>query len=443
MRRKLGCTLLVILLTAGAFTTAWWFQSPRRDLSTPAKQGVLTLRHAYVAEDELFNTSAFRPVKSIVLEFRVQTTAATIHLHEVPLRIVTSDGVTEWVEGHEVWNPPRSRGFWARIWNLITSRLHFSSTKPRTLRAYVPIAYSASARYLDVYAESFATQGSRWRLVNLPRAIHAIPPPVQTVDSYRCEDFQIHARASKHVFANSASEPPAIEVTFDTKVSHPPSPNLMMYVALKSITPEWAPDAPLLINEKEFVSQDVVIAHTARTVHLLRLPFAQHQRYMRVECESWLARHQRDMHLLHLPVQKIVTGSGKKLLVIASQRELVTDLLGGSVKVPGTAELASLPEVQSVSPSANRLFFFFRRDVRDPPGVHSLDVVAVLPEPGKAGSSFVAESVPGELERIVVDLPSGKPPPDELHMYIWGTREFWRSKKHRFTLTLPIQRDAK
>lgn len=232
---------------------AWWFQSPRRDLSTPAKQGALTLRRAYVAEDNLFNSSAFRPVKSIVLEFRVQTTAATIHLHDLPLRIVTPDGVTEQVEGYEVWDSLRPQGFWARIWDFILSRLHFSSTNPRTIRAYIPIAYSASARYLDVYAESSVTQGSRWRLVNLPRATHAITPPVQTVDSYRCEHFQVRARARQHAFADSAGEPPVIELTFDTKVNHPPSPNFMLYMALKSITPEWTPGSSLLINEKGFV----------------------------------------------------------------------------------------------------------------------------------------------------------------------------------------------
>jgi len=420
MCRRLGCFLFTVLFGITIFV-AWWFHSPRRDLSTPAKQGALTLRAAYVAEDNLFNSSAFCPVKNIVLEFQVQANVTTAQTYSVPLRVVTSDGATELVEGYEVWNLGTPQGFWARIWHFILSYIRSSGNAPPTIRACIPVAYSSSARYLDVYADSPAADGSRWRLVNLPRALHAITPPVQIANTYRCEDFLIHARAKQQpVSAGSADGPSVIELALDTQVNHPPSPNFMLYVALKSVTPEWAPGSSIQIKENEFVSVDVVTAHTARTVYLLRLPFAQNQRYVRVECEGWLARHQTDMRLLRLPLRKITTVNGKRLSVIAPQRQLAVNLLGGTVKIPGEKELPQLPKVQSVSPSSHNVFFFYQRDVRDPPELHSLDVVVVLPAPGKSGKSFVTQSEPGGVERLVVTLPHGKPAPRESMVYLWG-----------------------
>ncbi|MCS7310283.1 MAG: hypothetical protein NZ741_08695 [Armatimonadetes bacterium] len=437
MRKRARYALFLIVTIVVMLVALRWWQSPRLDRSTPATQGACTLRRVYVAKDEY---STFRPARGIVLELEVAQTSLTTRPYALPLRVVTADGTEEIVEAVEVWHAQPPRGGWQALRYWVASWFRLAGERPPLVRAYIPLAYPSSTPYLDVSAPASVAQGGYWRIVNLPRAKHALPPPVQVADRFGCKDFEIRAHVRPEPASLSSSEAPSVQIITDAQVKHPPAPNLKFFVALKGVTPEWAPAVPLLPRE-ELVSQDVVTARTARTVHLLRLPFYGGQRSLRLECEGWLAREEKDMRVLRLPVQRITTASGSSLLVIAPPQRTVVHLPGGSVMLPGVAELAQLPEAQALSPCDRRAFLFYQKELRSPHGAHSLDVVAVLPQPGGAGRSFPAQSqLGGAAERIAVTFPSAKALPREVLVYLWGGREVWRSTKHSFTLTLQVKK---
>lgn len=192
MRRVFGCLLVATLLFTAIYLAGWLSQSPRRDLWTPDRQGDFILTRTYVVEEEYHDYPFSTRVNSIVVEFQPRTSdSADIEV----ARIVASDG---WTVYRDIERARGSRAGEETMWSELTSvlsRVAAGSSAPDPVQVKIPIAYSPSTGYLDIYFDTPDTAGCRWRLVNLPRPARNLPHYLHPVTTYRHTQFDLSARA--------------------------------------------------------------------------------------------------------------------------------------------------------------------------------------------------------------------------------------------------------
>ncbi len=443
MRRVFGCFLFATLLFTAIYLAGWLSQSPRRDLWTPARQGDFILTRTYVLEDEEYHEYPLSTrVNSIVVEFQPRTSdSADIEV----ARVVASDG---WTVYRDIDSHAGEEPMWSELTSVL-SRVAAGSSAPDPVQVKIPIAYSPSTRYLDIYFDTPDTAGCRWRLVNLPRPARNLPHNLQPVTTYRHTQFDLSARARvQAVQCRTGSYDQGVLITFDVRRKFKRSSDYDVLVGIKSVELEWLRTSRQNQNESssetdDYLWQQILNADTKTYAFPVCLPFAGYQRYVRVDGESCIVKYGHGQRVLRLPVRRVRLGKGKQILVAAPEHDLDLEFPGMHVWVyegPDFPEL--LEEVEFVPPKdTNRLVFFFcHYSVYEPRGPHSLSISVLPTNTNKRPELHTKEILLRDVMSFAWLLPPGQPVPREIRVYLRTKAEVGRDNRHRFQLVLPVEK---
>lgn len=446
MRRVFGCLLFATLLFTAIYFAGWWFQSPRLDISTPAKQGAWFVKRVYLAEYDTVlnhdNSFLYASGTNIVVEFDNPPYGVAA---PQDIRVITSDGQSMRTQTLLARDTFGEDSLWHGAWQWIASRIGISSQDDLVWRVYIPISYLPSVRYLDVYADSPDVANSRWRLVNLPRPAHVVTRSAKSENCYRVLGFEVCASAKR----SAADVDSVIDVIFDIRLTPVASCDSKLYMLISGVHPEWLKDGCLTADHPPRMVAD----HSGRYTMSFRIPFARHQRYLRLDCTATLVRYRNEQRQVSLPIYKIKADGGHHRFVLAAPRRKVIDLIGGSVHVPSVREY---PELVSLSltdlPPRDRVILFYWRQidwsVADEIELSHLNIedCSVTSSPGvpfpyqlsKLG--FLPARKEG-FDLLSIKLPRGIKNLRQIPINFKGRGIVWHSGKHQFTLTTQVEEE--
>lgn len=440
MRKIAWIFTLILLITAALLVVARQAMSPHLAPNTPAKQGGLHLESISVGKRSFQRGYAFfKDTRCIVL--RVKETRADIRPLSPPIvfYVVTPHGFSEML--------PEAAAAAPRP----VIQTGGEDVVPHEL--CVPLGYPDSVSYLDIVAREYPVRGkeiARWRLVNLPRSVHAIKPPVQLQDTYRCEDFEMRLEVV------SEKNPPEWVVTDfgeslllheHFRILHPGN-DLHLHLRFVRETPEWTSGITSTgtIVTVAIPRQADGWQHTSSKS--IMMPYSRYQRYVRLELEAWVSRRKEEERPVILPVHRLKNQYGGTLYIAAPDKPLTVSLGAGKVTFPALQELKRYRRLQEMrgaaveKSSALSVSVFYRTQPASPLEKNHVQVNLQPPKKGGFGhSGSHANYFPFE-EVYATDIPASVLR-QGVQVKVWGDTETWVGQKHRFTLTLPIQREAK
>ncbi|MDW8320106.1 MAG: hypothetical protein RMM08_01975 [Armatimonadota bacterium] len=448
MRRLVGCLVLCCLLFAGIYFAGWWFQSPRLDWRTPAKQGDLFLRRVFLVSEK--GKLTYPDADFLLLEFEA---LSDFPYGEIPLRIVTSSGVTErltaWINmwsGNAYSYEYRLPSLWERLWaNIITSHIGKNTSTDKPYEARIYVTYPASVRYMDIYVDLPEYSNTRWRLTNLPRSSRVIPQPVRVVDRYRCEHFEIRASA-----VQLPAEPGSSTVTvwLDIRVTQPPSPDHELNVKVTSFVPEWIRGAEFGADPTG-AFRNFIVTGSGRYMLHVDVPFLPYQRYLRLNFRALLVGYHTERRVLKMPVQRVVQRDGASWLVIARDQELAVSMLAGNIIIPPAKDVPEVVDRFLFPINDNRIVLACWTDIEDTsdwgPEIckyirTKLDIGVALPPSYKKRKMHTVDDFLN-ARFVFVEQPLDQPIPPEVLVTFRGRGVSWCGNVHQFSLTLPLARE--
>lgn len=445
MRRVFGCLVSAILLFTAIYFAGWWFQSPRLDISTPAKQGLWRVKRVYLAERESLlgepSDVLFASGTNIVIEFEDPP-------RDVPeppnIVVVTPDGASMWVETRFTWDRFGDDSKWYQAWEWIASRTGRSKPYGGVWRGYIPISYLPSVRYLDIYPDSPEVANIRWRLANLPRPEHVITHSVKNANCYRSPDFEVCARARR----NTVDADSFVDVTFDIRIPAAASADLKLYFLVSRIQPEWLTHAHLTAYDPPRFAA----THSGLYTVSLRIPFARHQHYLELDCVAMLVRYRNGQRQVSLPIRKIRDKTGRHMLVLAAPREKELSLIGGRVYIPSVDEYSDMSFSFLDPPTHNEVILFYWREwdwsVADEtvPGDLGVEGCSITSSPGvpfpyQLSHESFSGSGHGGSDLLRIKLPHGVKNLRQIPINFKGRGIIGHSKEHWFTLTTRVEEE--
>ncbi|MDW8289495.1 MAG: hypothetical protein RMM06_02130 [Armatimonadota bacterium] len=316
----------------------------------------------------------------------------------------------------------------------------------------VPLGYPDSVSYLDVVARLHGQQGSkplaRWRLVNLPRSVHALKPPVQTQNTARTEDFEIQLEARSEPGKEKRDEDfgELLMVHYRTRVLKPGA-DMHLHWSIVEQTPEWAAEGATALNEEIVSALHDSDQWRGSGSTSLFLHYPRYQRYVRLVLEGWLTRRRQEERAVTLPVRQMRTEHGRILYIAAPDKPLTVVTGAGRVTFPPLRELQQYERLHGMgsdTPSKGAtipVHIFYRVQRAAPIERNTVRIDPPLTR-GGGGFSHMSASAGFPFETLVSHV-SLNVLRQGVQLKVLGDSELWTGKKHRVSLTLPIQREEK
>lgn len=439
MRRIAWIFLLILLITAALLVVARQAASPRLASNTPARQGGLHLESISVGKRSFqMGYAFFKDTRCIVL--RVRETHADTRPLSPPMvfYVVTPHGFTQMLpESTVTAHRPIAQ---------------LSGEDVVTHEVCVPFGYPDSVSYLDIVARRYPVpdeEVARWRLVKLPRSMHAIKPPVQPQDTYRCEDFEVRLEA-----VSEKNPPKQIVTDFGESLllnAHcrilRPGDDVHLHLRLAGETPEWDPGiASPRIETITIPRQDSGLRHAfSRSI---MLPYSRYQRYVRIGGEAWVSRRKKEEYPVILPVRQLKNQYGRTLYIAVPDKPLTVSLDAGTVTFPALQDIKRYRHLLEMRMTATEkisdlsVSVFYQAQPTSPLEKHHLQVRLSIPKRGGFGMIAPQANYFPYEEVYVTGIPASALR-EGVQVNVSGDTDIWVGQKHRFTLTLPVQREAK